>query len=81
MGTTEERLRAYLAANCLHMPPDEIPLDQPLLSTGLVDSFHLVELAIFIETELGVRIDDTELNSGTFDTLAQLTVLVEQRQS
>lgn len=80
MGTTEERLRAYLAANCLHMPADEIPLDQPLLSTGLVDSFHLVDLAMFIETELGVRIDDTELNPSSFDTLAQLTALVEHRQ-
>jgi len=79
MGSTEARLRDYLAANCLHMPCDEIPLDQPLLSTGLVDSFHLVDLAMFIETELGVRIDDTELNPSTFDTLAQLTALVEQR--
>lgn len=81
MGNTEARLREYIAANCLHMPADEIPLDQPLLSTGLVDSFHLVDLAMFIETELGVRIDDTELNPRTFDTLAQLTALVEQRLS
>jgi len=80
MGSTEARLRDYLAANCLHMPSDEIPLDQPLLSTGLVDSFHLVDLALFIETELGAHIDDTELNASTFDTLAQLTALVEQRQ-
>jgi acyl carrier protein len=80
MGTPEARLRDYLAANCLHMPADEIPLDQPLLSTGLVDSFHLVDLALFIETELGVRLGDTELNASTFDTLAQLTALVERQQ-
>ncbi len=80
MGTTETQLREYLATNCLHMPSDAIPLDQPLISTGLVDSFHLVDLAMFIESNLGVRLDDTELNASTFDTLAQLTEFVERRR-
>ncbi len=81
MGSSEMQLRAYLGDNCLHMPPDEIPLDQPLISSGLVDSFHLVDLALFVESEFGVRIDDTELNAGVFDTLAQLVALVEARRA
>ncbi len=81
MGSSEVRLRAYLSDNCLHIPADEIPLDQRLISSGLVDSFHLVDLAMFIETELGVRLDDTELNAGVFDSLAQLIALVEARRA
>jgi acyl carrier protein len=81
MASSEERLRAYLGENCLRMPPADIPLDQPLISSGLVDSFHLVDLAMFIETQLGVRLDDTELNAGVFDTLAQLIALVEARRT
>jgi acyl carrier protein len=81
MGSSELQLRAYLGENCLHMPANEVPLDQPLLSSGLVDSFHLVDLALFVETELGVRLDDTELNAGVFDTLAQLIALVEARRA
>lgn len=81
MEPVESRLRGYLGENCLHMPPDQIPLEQPLLSSGLVDSFHLVDLAMFIESEFGVRIDDTELNASVFDTLAQLSALVRARRA
>jgi acyl carrier protein len=48
-------------------------------SPGLVDSFHLVDLALFVEDAFGVRLDDTELNAGTFDTLSQLAELIHQR--
>jgi acyl carrier protein len=51
-----------------------------LLTSGLVDSFHLVDLALFVESEFGVRIDDTELNPGTFDTLNQLAQLIRMRR-
>jgi acyl carrier protein len=51
----------------------------PLISSGLIDSFHLVDLALFIEETFGVRIDDTELNSDTFDTLEELARLIQVR--
>jgi acyl carrier protein len=80
MDTLEERLRTYLAENCLHLLLDQIPADQPLLSSGLVDSFHLVDLALFVESEFGVHIDDSELNPGTFDSLDQLLQLIRTRR-
>jgi acyl carrier protein len=51
-----------------------------LISGGLVDSFSLVDLALFIEENYGVRIDDTELNADTFDTLEQLAAIIEDRR-
>ncbi len=80
MDILEERLRTYLAENCLHLPSYQIPADQPLLSSGLVDSFHLVDLALFVESEFGVHIDDSELNPGTFDSLDQLLQLIRTRR-
>jgi acyl carrier protein len=55
--------------------------DAPLISSGLIDSFHLVDLALFIEEKFGVRIDDAELNKDTFDTLDQLVALIQERQA
>jgi acyl carrier protein len=52
---------------------------EPLISGGLIDSFHLIDLALTIEEIYGVHIDDTELNAETFDTLEQLTALVRSR--
>jgi acyl carrier protein len=40
-----------------------------------------MDLALFVEDKFGVRIDDTELNADTFDTLGQLADIIHQRQS
>jgi acyl carrier protein len=74
-------LSQYIATEILKQSNRALAPDVKLISNGLIDSFHLVDLALFIEDTFGVHIDDTELNADTFDTLAQLAVLIEQRQS
>ena len=66
-------LAKYIAAEILKQPDRIIKSDEPLLSSGLVDSFHLVDLSLFVEKNFGVRIDDAELNASSFDNLNQLT--------
>jgi acyl carrier protein len=46
----------------------------------LIDSFSLVDVALFVEDNFDVHIDDTELNADTFDTLNQLADLIIDRQ-
>jgi acyl carrier protein len=75
-----QKLSAQIAAAILKQPGRVIKPDQPLLTSGLVDSFSLVDLALFVEDAFGVHIDDAELNSDTFDTLDQLASLIESRQ-
>jgi acyl carrier protein len=74
-------LTHYIAAEILKQPTRAIKPDEPLISSGLIDSFHLVDLGLFVEDNFGVKIDDTELNAETFDTLNQLAELIRQRQS
>jgi acyl carrier protein len=74
------QLAAYIASDILKQPKKQIPGGTALISTGLVDSFHLVDLAIFVEDRFGVKIDDSELNKETFDTLDQLVALIQRRQ-
>jgi acyl carrier protein len=73
-------LARYIAADILKQPDRIIQPDEPLLSSGLVDSFHLVDLSLFVEKSFGVRIDDAELNASTFDNLDQLTTFIKDRQ-
>ena len=75
----EQTLSNFIATQILKQPRRVIQPDEPLLSNGLVDSFSLVDLSIFIEKTFNVVIDDTELNRETFDTLAQLSALVQSR--
>lgn len=73
-------LSEYIAVTILKQPRQVLTVDTALLSSGLIDSFSLVDLAMFIEERFGARIHDTELNVQTFDTLGQLASLVEQRR-
>jgi acyl carrier protein len=74
-------LENYVAGKILKQPARKIKPDEPLISGGLIDSFSLVDLALFVEDTFGVRIEDSELNARTFDTLGQLADIIQLRQS
>ncbi len=74
-----QTLSTYIATQILKQPKRVIRLDEPLLSNGLIDSFSLVDLSLFVEKQFSVYIDNTELNRETFDTLAQLANLIQSR--
>jgi acyl carrier protein len=73
-------LSRYIATEILKQPGRQIQPGEALISSGLIDSFSLVDLALFIEDSFGVHIDDTELNAASFDTLAELDALIRLRQ-
>ena len=72
-------LSEYIAIEILKQPKKEIAADEALISSGLIDSFSLVDLALYVEDNYSVHIDDTELNADTFDTLDQLVSLIQGR--
>jgi len=69
-----------IVTEILKQPKKTITATDKLISSGLIDSFSLVDLSLMVEDDYGVHIDDTELNADTFDTLEQLAVLIEARQ-
>jgi acyl carrier protein len=74
-------LSTYISNDILKQPKKKLGEDDALISRGIIDSFHLVDLAMFVEEHFGVRLDDAELNADTFDTLSQLAALIRERQS
>jgi acyl carrier protein len=74
------KLAAFIAEKILRQPKRVIRPDEALISSGLVDSFSLMDISLFVEDSFGVRIEDTELNVETFDTLEQLAKLIQGRQ-
>lgn len=73
------KLAEYIAARILKQPKRVIVAAEPLISSGLIDSFSLMDVSLFVEDTFGVRIEDTELNAETFDTLQQLAQLIQDR--
>jgi acyl carrier protein len=72
-------LEGYISSKILKQPGRKISPDELLISSGLIDSFSLVDLALFVEDSFGVRINDAELNAQTFNSLNQLAALIESR--
>lgn len=64
------------------MRDQDYPLkdDESLIEGGLIDSFSLVELQIFIEQHFGVYIEDTELTAEAIDSVNDLAALIEARK-
>ena len=74
-------LSQFISTTILKQAGRTVAPDAPLISSGLIDSFSLVDLALFVEDTFGVRIEDTELNAQTFDNLNQLVSLVQSRRA
>ncbi|MBV6397091.1 MAG: hypothetical protein HFACDABA_02696 [Anaerolineales bacterium] len=76
----QKQLSDFIAAKILKQPKRVIQPAEALISGGVIDSFSLVDLALFVEDTFGVRIADSELNANTFDSIEQLSNLIIARQ-
>jgi acyl carrier protein len=74
-----QTISTFIATQILKQPNRVLLPDEPLLTNGLVDSFSLVDLSLFIEKTFNVYIDNTELNRETFDSVSQLADLIQAR--
>lgn len=70
----------FITSEILSQPGRNLPINENLISSGLIDSLSLVDIALFVEDNFQVIIDDTELNADTFDTLEELEALILSRQ-
>ena len=59
---------------------DEVTLDTPLISSGIVDSFSMVSLKIFLEKKCKVSLPDNEATPEAFDTVNSICALVRKFQ-
>lgn len=71
-------LRAFLTQEILNDPDYPLKDDEALISSGLIDSFSLVDIALWAENAYDVRIEDNELTADNFDTLAKLADHIEK---
>ena len=81
MSETIMKLSEFISGTILKQPNRAVDPSEPLISSGLIDSFSLMDVALFVEDTFGVRIEDTELNANTFDNLNQLADLIESRKA
>ncbi len=72
-----DELRLFITAHIMKDPSYDLQDDEALISGGLIDSFSLVELQLFIEDQFGIRIDDTDMTAETANSINQVITLIE----
>ena len=60
---------------------DEITVDTPLISGGLVDSFSMVSLKRFLEVRYKISIPDEDASPEAFNTVNKIADLVRRFKS
>ncbi|MBC8424578.1 acyl carrier protein [bacterium] len=59
---------------------DEVGFDTPLISSGIVDSFSMVSLKVFLEKTYKISLPDSEATPEAFDTVNSICDLVIRHQ-
>lgn len=73
-------LSQKISTDILKQADGQLDPREAIISSGLIDSFSLVDLALLVEDLYGVRIEDYELNTDTFDSVVELAELIQIKQ-
>ena len=57
---------------------EEIDVDSPLISSGIVDSFSMVSLKVFLEKKYAIQIPDAKATPEAFDSVRKICDLVRE---
>ncbi len=80
MTLTKENLLEYFRDQ-MRVDTSQIEDDTPLFSSGLVDSFAIVELLLFLEKHTGARLGAEDINLDNLDTVQHILAFASSRAS
>ena len=59
----------------------ELDLNQPLISSGILDSLALLQLMSFIKQQFGVAVQDGEVIPDNFQTIRRISTFIEGKRA
>jgi acyl carrier protein len=74
--TIRRQMRAFILNELMREPDYPLREDEGIVSSGLMDSFALAELGVFVEDAFDVYIPDTDLTVAKMDSLNQMVARV-----
>jgi acyl carrier protein len=77
MDELKQVILAYVIKEYLEEGDDRV-IDEktPLITSGIVDSFSMVSLKVFLERKYAIRIPDEDATPAAFDSVARIAELV-----
>lgn len=77
-ATIRRQMRAFILNELIREPDYPLRDDEGIISSGLMDSFALAELGVFVEDAFDVYIPDADLTVAKMDSLNQMVARVRR---
>jgi acyl carrier protein len=79
MASIKDTVLQYVKNEYLETDDDrEITYDTPLITGGIVDSFSMVSLKVFLETKYNIQIPDAKASPEAFDSVNNIVNLLKE---
>ena len=73
-----QTLRQYILTELIKDPSYPLRDDEPLITGGLIDSFALAHVGVFVEQTFGLYIPDIDLTVENLNTIEAMVAFIEQ---
>lgn len=78
MDEMQKVILDYVIEEYVEDEDEEVSVDTPLISGGIVDSFSMVSLKRFLENKYSISISDDKATPEAFDTVNKICDLVKE---
>jgi acyl carrier protein len=79
MASLKDTILEYVKNEYLEAGDDQvITYETPLISGGIVDSFSMVSLKVFLETNFNINIPDAKASPEAFDSVNNIVKLLKE---
>lgn len=75
--STRDVIRDFIRTQIMRKPTYRLNDDDPIITGGLIDSFALVEVQMFIQEKYGFMPDDIDMTVATMNTVAMIADYVD----
>lgn len=82
IGPVRDKVRSYILANLMFTDDaSQLPDDVSLLDRGIIDSTGVLEIVLFLESEFGVKVQDSQMLPENFDSVNNIVNFVQRLKS
>jgi acyl carrier protein len=78
--STLEKVRKFVTTNFYVADPTALKDEQSLLEAGIVDSTGVLEIVQFLESDFGIKVEDTEIVPENVDSITRITAYIGRKK-
>ncbi|MBI3162769.1 MAG: hypothetical protein HYZ23_09675 [Chloroflexi bacterium] len=79
INEVKSKLKTFIIAEIMNDPEYPLKYDEPLITSGLIDSFSLAQIGVFAEIEFKVYVPDPELTVDQMNTIDAMAAKIMEK--